>query len=355
MKDVFAKRLKSARTLAGLSQDELVERIGGIVSKNAISKYEKGEMMADGRVVIALANALDVKTDYFFRPFTVEIEQIEFRKKSKLSVKHINSIKEKVTDIVERYLEVEQFLSIQSEFVNPIGDRLIKSGKDVEESVNHLLTQWKLGFNALTNVIELLEDREIKVIEIDAPGDFDGFSGWADGKPDRPLARYPVIVINKHFTIERKRLTTLHELGHLLLNFHHDLSQKDKESLCFQFAGAMLLPEETIKKELGEKRSMISVPELIAIKENYGISIQAIMHRAKNLGIISDFVYLNFRKWIGKNRSEEGLGKYEGKEQSGRFKQLIFRAASEEVISMSKAANLANLKLAEFRQQLNLA
>jgi Zn-dependent peptidase ImmA (M78 family) len=94
---------------------------------------------------------------------------------------------------------------------------------------------------------------------------------------------------------------------------------------------------------------------LKAIKENYGISVQAIMHRAKNLEIISDFVYLNFRKWIGKNRSEEGLGKYEGKEQSGRFKQLLFRAASEELISMSKAANLANLKLAEFRQQLNLA
>lgn len=347
MKDIFAKRLKSARSLAGLSQDELVDRIGGIVSKNAISKYEKGEMMADGKVLIALANALDVKTDYFFRPFTVEIEQIEFRKKSKLSVKHVNSIKQKVTDIVERYLEVEQFLSIQSEFINPIGDRTIKSGKDVEEAVNHLLAHWKLGFNALPNVIELLEDNEIKVIEIDAPNDFDGFSGLADGK-------YAIIVINKHYTIERKRLTALHELGHLLLNFHQDLSQKEKESLCYQFAGAMLLPEETIRKELGNERSRISIHELIAIKENYGISIQAIMHRAKNLGIISDFSYLNFRKWINSNRSEEGLGKYEGKEQSGRFKQLVFRAASEEIISMSKAANLANLKLAEFRQQLNL-
>lgn len=347
MKEIFAKRLKSARNLAGLSQDELVEGIGGIVSKNAISKYEKGEMMADGKVLIALANALDVKPDYFFRPFTVEIEQIEFRKKSKLSVKHVNSIKQQVTDIVERYLEVEQFLSIQSEFKNPIGDRLIKNGKDVEEVVNHLLAHWKLGLNALPNVIELLEDNEIKVIEIDAPDDFDGFSGLADGK-------YAIIVINKHYAIERKRLTALHELGHLLLNFHQDLTDKEKESLCYQFAGAMLLPEETIRKELGNERSRISKHELIAIKENYGISIQAIMHRAKNLGIISDFIYLNFRKMISKNRSEAGLGKYEGKEQSGRFKQLVFRAASEEIISMSKAANLANLKLAEFRRQLNL-
>ena len=124
--------------------------------------------------------------------------------------------------------------------------------------------------------------------------------------------------------------------------------------MCFQFAGAMLIPEETFRREIGNKRSHISVPELIAIKENYGISIQAIMQRAKDLGIISDFAYLNFRKWISKNRSEEGLGQYLGKEQSSRFKQLIFRAAAEEVISMSKAANLSNQKLAAFRKEFEM-
>jgi len=32
--------------------------------------------------------------------------------------------------------------------------------------------------------------------------------------------------------------------------------------------------------------------------------------------------------------------------------QLVYRAASEEVISLSKAANLLDLKLAEFRDRL---
>jgi Zn-dependent peptidase ImmA (M78 family)/DNA-binding XRE family transcriptional regulator len=344
MKDIFSKRLKSARTRAALSQDQLVEKIGGIVSKNAISKYEKGEMMADSSVLLALAKALNVKADYFFRPSTVEIENVEFRKKRKLQVKNINAIKQKVSDFVERYLEVEQFLNIESAFENPVADLEITSKKDVEKAANKVRTAWKLGFNAISNVIDVLEDKEIKVVEIEAPDEFDGFSGWADKK-------IPLIVINKGYTVERKRLTAFHELGHLLLNLPDSLSNREKERFCFQFAGAMLIPQTTFLQETGKHRSHFSRPELIAIKETYGISVQAIMARAKDLDVINESQFITFRKWISRNLSEEGLGTFRGLEQPFRFKQLIYRAAAEEIISLSKAANLSNLKLAQFRKE----
>lgn len=344
MKDIFSKRLKSARTRAALSQDQLVEKMGNQVTKNAISKYEKGEMMANSTVLLALAKALDVKTDYFFRPFTVSIENVEFRKKSKLQVKDVNAIRQKVSDLVERYLELEQFLNIKSGFVNPIANMKIITPEDVEKAANKVRSVWKLGLNAISNVIDVLEDKEIKVVEIEAPDEFDGFSGWADKK-------IPVIVINKGYTVERKRLTALHELGHLLLNLPETLSDKEKERYCFRFAGSMLIPQTTFMNELGSRRSHISQPELIAMKESYGISIQAIMARAKNLGVINESQFIAFRKWINKNRTEEGLGNYSGKELAFRFKQLLYRAAAEEVISLSKAANLSNQKLAEFRKE----
>lgn len=350
MKEIFAKRLKSARTLAGLSQDELVQRMGDVVTKNAISKYEKGEMMADGAVLLALSKALGISTDYFFRPFTVGIESIEFRKKSKLTAKKEAAIREQVTDKVERYLEVEQFLDIRSEFTNPIANRTITTGEDVEQAVNFLLSHWQLGYNALPNVINMLEDLEIKVIEIDAPDEFDGFSGWASAE-SKSNGLYPVIVLNIHYTIERKRLTALHELGHLLLNFSPGLEHKEKEHLCYRFAGAMLITEHTMRQELGNHRSHLSIPELITIKETYGISVQALGQRAKELGIITEYMFIEFRKWISKNRAEEGLGNYIGVEKSKRFEQLLYRAAAEEVISMSKAASLGNQKLAEFREK----
>lgn len=343
MNEVFAKRLKSARAMAGLSQDGLVERMGRCVTKNAISKYEKGLMLPSSEVLVALAKALDVKTDFFYRAFHVTIENIEFRKKSKLGRKKENAIKESVVDVVGRYLELEQFLNIQSDFNNPIGDLEINNKWDIENAASELLDAWNLGHNALPNVIDLLEDKEIKVVEIDAPEAFDGLSGWADGK-------YPVIVLNKAFNLERKRLTALHELGHLLLSFNKELSPRTIERMCFQFGGALMLPLETFKKEFGENREHVAINELIALKETYGMSIQAIMARANVLELISEKAYISFRKYISSNRTEAGLGEYIGVEASKRFNQLLYRAASESVISMSKAANLSNQKLSQFRK-----
>ena len=344
MKEIFSKRLKSARIFASLSQDELVEKMGNIVSKNAISKYEKGEMMADGKILIALSKALDLKTDYFFRPFSVEIDNVEFRKKQKLQVKEIKAIKETVSDLLERYLEVEQFLNIESTFINPLSEIVISANSGIDKAALKLRFDWNLGLDALPNVIDILEDHKIKVIEIDATDEFDGFSGWANGN-------IPVIVLNMNYKVERKRLTALHELGHLILTFKPNISDRDKEKLCFQFAGAMLLPESTFKAVFGISRAHFSKPELIAIKENYGISVQAIMARAKTLGIISETQFIIFRKWISHNLSEVGLGSYSGQEHAWRLRQLIYRAAAEEVISLSKAANLSNQKLAEFRKE----
>ncbi|MCF8304080.1 MAG: XRE family transcriptional regulator [Bacteroidales bacterium] len=332
--------------MASLSQDQLVEKMGHIVSKNAISKYERGLMLPNSKILLALSKALNVKSDYFFRSNMISIDKMEFRKKRKLGIKQIDSIKENVIEFIERYLELEQHLGINSEFQNPLCEIEIQHPEDIEQSASTLLNKWNLGINALPNVIDLLEDNEIKVVEINARNEFDGLSGYASKK-------YPVIVLNKNFSVERKRLTALHELGHLLLSFHESFDEKEKEKMCFRFAGALLLPQKTLKAELGVKRSNISKQELILLKEQYGISGQALMARARDLGIISDQTYRRFFVIISRNRQEKGLGYYQGKEEPVRFRQLLAHATSEGIISMNKAANIANKKLAEFREEIN--
>ena len=110
--DIFPIRLKSARKIAGLSMDGLVEKIQNIVSKAAIGKYEQGKMLPDSKILIALANGLNVSIDYFFRPLNYKLTNIEFRKKSKLPQNKQEQIKEKAIDYLERYIVFERKLII---------------------------------------------------------------------------------------------------------------------------------------------------------------------------------------------------------------------------------------------------
>lgn len=78
------------------------------------------------------------------------------------------------------------------------------------------------------------------------------------------------------------------------------------------------------------------------------------MARAKGLDIISGDQFRKFKKWINSNESRQkeiGFGDYKGIEHSSRFKQLLYRATAEEIISISKAASLSNVKLAQFRDE----
>lgn len=344
----FAERLKAARMMAGFSLQELAEKINTAVSKQALGKYEQGIMKPNSEVLLAICNALKVKSDYFSREPKVNLHGIEFRKLQKLSVKENNKIVQQTIDFLERYLELEEILGIENKFTNSLSKVPIKKGHDVEALVNQLRIDWTLGTDPLFNVIELMEDHGIKVMEVDAPIEFSGMSTWVNNE-------IPVMVINSKLNefLDRKRFTALHELGHLMMPQIRDFELKQKESYCHYFAGAMLMPEELFRKELGGTRKKIMLNELAAIKKQYGMSYKAIIYRAKNLNIISESYCRQFMFMMSNMgyRINEPV-KYEGYEKSNRFSQLLSRAVAEDIISTSKAAALNNQKLAEFRDTI---
>jgi transcriptional regulator with XRE-family HTH domain len=59
--------------MAGFSMDRLVQETGGIITKQAISKYENNKMKPDSQVLNALSKALGVKAEYFFRDSKVSM------------------------------------------------------------------------------------------------------------------------------------------------------------------------------------------------------------------------------------------------------------------------------------------
>ncbi len=333
--------LKSARLLAGVSLRELQNRLGGLVSHNAISKYEQGEMVPDNATIIKFSEVLGVRPGYFFTDPKVSLGKIDFRKKSSLTQTEIAQIQEKTRLRVERYLEVEGLLNISSRFKNPISKKIVKSPDKAEEAAEIVRTEWGLGTFPISNVIEALEERDVKVIEVAASEKFDGLSTYVDEK-------IPVTVVNENFATERKRFTVLHELGHLMMNIPGTES-KNCESYCHRFAAAFLFPASEVFQTLGESRKSIALGELVAIKEEYGISVQAAMRRAFDLRIISQPIYKSFCIKMASNRKEDGLGDFKGIEKTHRLLQLVFRLASEKIVTLERAAALLDLPLMQFR------
>lgn len=350
MRNLFSERFKSARLMKGFSLQDLANAIDNQLSRQALHRYEKGEVIPGSEKIILLSKALEVTPDYFFRNTKVELGEIEYRKLSKMPQKEASIIKEKTKDYISRYLELEEILGLGIEFKSPLKNfGVVTTFEQINEAAVKLREAWNLGNNAIFNVVELLEDKNIKVVKLNVEEDFDGLQTFVNGII--PVVAYNIKKINKP---DRIRLTLLHELAHLLLTFG-DITSKQKETLCYQFAGAMLLPEKTIKAELGEHRNKLSINELGNIKKQYGISMQAIVLRARDCGIINNhytrqfFVVINQMNW----RVDEPV-EYSGVEESNRFEQLLFRALIENQISMSKAAALNNQTLADFRKKYQM-
>jgi Zn-dependent peptidase ImmA (M78 family)/DNA-binding XRE family transcriptional regulator len=339
MENIFGRKIKSARLIKGLGQEELAQTIG--ITKQMVSKYEKGLSMPSSAHLFQLADALQVNVDFFFSAPQLELGTVNFRKKSAFGIRKQESLKEKLQAEIADYIEIEDLLQVSYSGIVEACSVEVRSIAEVEQAVVDIRHQWDIGLDPIHNIIQLLEDHEIKVIEIDETADaFDGLACLVNDN-------IPVIVVNKNFPVERKRFTLAHELGHLLLKIP-DSEQSNIEKYCNRFAGAFLFQQSAIIKEFGVQRSPISLAELIEVQKKYGMSIQGIMYRLKDIGIISEARHAGFYRKINANPSlkqEVDLERFASPEYSHRFEQLVYRAMSQDLISASKAAVLLKLPL----------
>ncbi len=353
MENNFANRLIAARKMAGLSLQGLADRLGNVVSKQSLNKYEQGKMKPDSDLVISLSNILNVPVDFFFSEpsVAVELTNVDFRKySSKLSKTEQDAVEEKAKETFERYFELENTLNLNepaSYFVYP---SIVSTAKEAEEAAKVLREQWNLGYDPIPDVIEMLEDKGYKVVEIEAPKSFDGL------KADTGIQR--VIVLRKSSPdddIVRKRFTALHELAHHALTFPENIEQKSEEKLCHAFACALLYPEDMARKDLHKDRFHFYQNELVFIKERWGISFTALFSRALQLKIINDYVYKQLHMGYRQRKLHEHgrePGRFMSKEKPVRFERLIYLALGKELISVNEAAYFAGTSVWRFREQM---
>lgn len=322
-KDQFSIRLHEARLMMGLSMDKLVELTGGAITKQSISRYEKGIMHPKRDAMMALTSALGISEAYFKGTnLRIDLPVLRTTSNGKLSDEELQTIEAQLSFWTERYLVKEQKADMTSRFVNPIKGVEVSTMEDAIQAANLLREEWHCGDGPIASIVRLLERKGIKIMSGKLPDNVLGLSTWADKK-------YPLIVLDfqqAKTSVERLRFTACHELAHLLLSFPED-SEFSIEKRCNKFASYFLFPKETFISEMGgDKRDFLTLEEMIDLKELYGVSVAAQVHEAWDLQMISREHYdWWYDERINKNRKEIGWGEYKFPETIGREKRIESR------------------------------
>ncbi len=119
-KAFFAERFKSARLMNGFSLQDLADAIGGTLSRQALHRYEKGEVIPDAEKINMLSKALHISPDYFFTTTKVEFSDIKYSKLRRMPQKEVAIINETTKAYLSRYLELEEIIGLSHSFDNPL-------------------------------------------------------------------------------------------------------------------------------------------------------------------------------------------------------------------------------------------
>lgn len=347
---MIADRIKLARRKSGLSLRDLAAEMEHRVTAQAIGKYERGEDIPSSGVMAALAKAMQVSVSYLMDVHGIVLSGVEFRTKANTTASDRAAVETEVLEWIERYLQIEHVLELDSaEWQPPLTPpRRLKEKGDAETLAKDVRVVWKLGTDPIPNMTELLEEKGLKVLMVPLPNRVSGFTclvGRAEGKTD-----LPVIVINNQFPLERRRLTLAHELAHRLIDTH-SLSDKEEEKAATLFAGAFLMPQEHLLREVGGQRRALGYKELIDLKRLYRVSGAALLMRLRQIGVISDatltYAFQTVaRTWRAREEHELELEAIRGQlERPLRFTRLCYRALAEDFVSVNKAAELLRVSL----------
>ena len=345
---MIGDRIKLARRKAGLSLRGLSTAMRGKVTAQAIGKYERGEDVPSSGVLIALADALGVSVAYLLDTQGIELTGVEFRTKANTSLRDRAHVEAEVLEWIERYLQVEAALEVDSSrWQSPLdGPRRLRTVAGAEQLANDVREAWKLGVDPIPNMTELLEEKGLKVLVVELPERVSGFTCLVERPGDAPPL--PVIVVNKRFSLERRRLTLAHELAHRLIA-PDSLPDKAEEKAATVFGSALMMPREHLLREVGKHRQAFGYREIIGLKRLYRVSGAALLVRLQQLEVISEATLVYAFQSIARGWRTDEPEQLESAADRGqwerprRFERLCYRALAEGLISLTKAAELLRL------------
>ncbi len=330
------QRLKEALIFREKKMTELADKTG--ISKQSLSLYANESNVPPYENVLKIAQALDFPTEYFMSEdlCTVTTGNTYFRSQASAAKKSRNAQKvkleyvSKMYEVLLNYMNVPE-LNLPNTSDIHIPDTVVEADSDeafeeIEKLASCVRECWDLGNGAIDNMQYALQSNGIIVTGFsDVESGIDAFSQQItiDGK-----IIYIIALSIGSKPIERLRFDMAHELGHILMHTwgedNEDISKDEfnaREKQANMFASALLLPKETFTRMVSAYPT--NVDYYLALKKKWKVSMQAMMYRTRQLGIIS----ANQFQYMMRIMSKNGNRTHEPGDRPGKIGDTIFQAA----------------------------
>ncbi|GGF15619.1 helix-turn-helix domain-containing protein [Pseudoalteromonas gelatinilytica] len=290
-----SQQLKLARLASGLTFGDIGEALD--VTRQYASKLENGAIPSEEQLVV-LSRVLSVEKSFFFKHRTkvIESEQCHFRslrtstqKLKKTIMAQVEMLDSAIVSQLDgeiEFPEVNIYSASECEFDTNISIELLA------EKVRKI---WGLGLGPISNMIRLLESVGCIVVNLsDADERIDAFSIHGNR---------PIVVRNtSKQSPGRMRFDFAHELGHLIMHEGIETGCRLTEQQANNFASAFLLPRSSFAAEFPKIRgAYLNWEALIQMKVRWGVSLKALIFRARTLGLLSDEKAKSAYMYLAKN------------------------------------------------------
>lgn len=296
-------RLRMLRLSNGWSLAELAKKTQNNISKTTLSDYETGKTNITAKDLLVLARALQILPYLILKPANYTITILDFYKDSNSNKNNQEETEAQLIRTLEEcqiVLEEIATFEIQPE-IKQWPTYPVKERADVEQAAIALREHWQLGQEPIHNLTDMLERHGVRVVALsEVPKGFQGLSAKIEHhqteQHQTEHLSYGLAYVAGS-TGERQRSTLAHQLGHVVLDISPDLNEED---IVQSFAAAFLMPKEQMHKMFGQHVKQLNVPILRILKQFFGASMQTIVYRAKELGIIDAKQYSSFFKYMNK-------------------------------------------------------
>lgn len=280
------------------------------LSRNTVTAYEQGSTNIPADRLEKISEILGQPAHFFYRePMTADdaLDAVHFRTRllTKRAQEQLTAPAFWLVDYVhflDSYVELPALTLPKGIYAESGGAYSLDQIEAAAQEVRHV---WGLSAQPLLELTRAAELHGciIQAFRFDSE-ELDGFSYWDDnlGRPFIWLNRYK----GKY---ARSRFDLAHELGHMVLHRHLNRPERGNadfkrlESEAHDFAGALLLPEDTWAQDVLKHSRHLTLSHFVALKPKWRVSVGAMIARAAKLELIDEddktrlWKQYSVRKW----------------------------------------------------------